>query len=121
MQLQGEGASGYIRLDWLGPDSLPHPGDGRVTILGTGGYIELRKYIDLVGRPGAHHLYLVNGTGCEHIDCSDVSIAYFNQFADDVRERGETAMTRDHCFEVMRLALAAEAVAIRLGRLAAAK
>jgi len=120
MLLQGEGASGYIRLDWLGPDSLPHPGDGRVTILGTEGYIELRKYIDLVNRPGAHHLYLANGSRCEHIDCSDVPITYFNQFADDVRERGETAMTRDHCFEVMRLALTAEAMAARFGRLAAA-
>jgi len=120
MLLEGDGARGYIRLDWLGPDSLPHPGDGRVTILGTEGYIELRKYLDLNNRPGAHHVYLVNGTRCEHIDATSTPVTYFHQLAADVRERTETAMTQSHCFEVMRLALEAEAMATRLGGLAMA-
>ena len=34
------------------PTGLPTWGDGRLTILGTEGYIELRKYIDIAGRPG---------------------------------------------------------------------
>jgi predicted dehydrogenase len=120
MLLKGDGASGYIRLDWLGPDSLPHPGDGRVTILGTEGYIELRKYLDLNNRPGAHHVYLTNQTRSEHIDASATPITYFRQLAADVRERTATAMTQAHCFEVMRLALNAEAMATRLGGLALA-
>jgi hypothetical protein len=32
---------GYIRVDWFTPDALPNWGDGRLTILGTEGYIEL--------------------------------------------------------------------------------
>ena len=38
---------GYIRVDWYTPDALPTWGDGRLTILGTEGYIELRKYVDV--------------------------------------------------------------------------
>ena len=48
------------RVDWYTPDALPNWGDGRLTILGTKGYIELRKYVDLVGREGTDHLFLVN-------------------------------------------------------------
>ncbi len=29
-------------------------------ILGTEGYIELRKYIDIAGRPGGNHLFIVD-------------------------------------------------------------
>ena len=39
----GNGGTGYVRLDWYTPDGLPTWGDGRLTILGTEGYIELRK------------------------------------------------------------------------------
>ncbi len=105
-------------MDWYTPDALPTWGDGRLTILGTQGYIELRKYIDILGRPGTDHLFLTNGTRHEHIDCSGQSLSYFSRIAADIRDRTETAMTQAHCFEVMRLALAAEAQARRLGHLA---
>jgi hypothetical protein len=42
----GNGATGYCRVDWFTPDGLGTWGDGRMFILGTEGYIELRKYID---------------------------------------------------------------------------
>ena len=45
------GATGYFRVDWFTPDGLRSWGDGRTFILGTGGYIELRKNLD-VGRGG---------------------------------------------------------------------
>jgi predicted dehydrogenase len=48
--LRAESARGYIRVDWFTPDALPNWGDGRLTILGTEGYIELRKYVGC-GRP----------------------------------------------------------------------
>ena len=64
--------SGYIRVDWFTPEGLPTWGDGRLTILGTEGYIELRKYIDIAGRPGTDHLFIVNSEGPRHIDCSQV-------------------------------------------------
>ena len=49
--LRGDGGQGYIRVDWYTPDGLGSWGDGRLTILGTDGYLELRKYIDIAGRP----------------------------------------------------------------------
>ena len=49
--VRGNGGTGYIRVDWYTPDGLPTWGDGRLTLLGTEGYIELRKYVDLAGRP----------------------------------------------------------------------
>ena len=44
------GATNYIRIDWLTPDGLRTWGDGRTFILGTRGYIELRKYINVAAR-----------------------------------------------------------------------
>ncbi len=45
--LRSDKAAGYVRVDWFTPEALPTWGDGRLTILGTEGYIELRKYIDI--------------------------------------------------------------------------
>lgn len=103
--------TGYIRVDWMTPTGLPTWGDGRLTILGTEGYIELRKYIDIAGRPGDNHLFLVNGKGVEHIDCSGVELPFGRQFLADVRDRTETAMPRERCFNAMKLALTAQAMA----------
>ena len=44
--LRGNGATGYVRVDWFTPDGLKTWGDGRLTILGTDGYIEIRKNSD---------------------------------------------------------------------------
>ena len=107
--LRSDRASGYIRVDWFTPDGLPTWGDGRLTILGTDGYIELRKYVDIAGRDGKDHLFLVNKAGVEYIDCSQEPIEYFGRFIADVRDRTETAMTHDHVFEVCRLSLEAQA------------
>ena len=115
--LNGESGRGYVRVDWYTPDALPTWGDGRLTILGTEGYIELRKYVDVAGREGTDHLILVNGDRCEHIDASDAPLPYFSDIVRDVRERTETAMSQAHCFKVMELALRAQAMATRLGNL----
>ncbi|WP_309083409.1 Gfo/Idh/MocA family oxidoreductase [Chelativorans sp.] len=109
--LRSDKASGYIRVDWFTPDGLPTWGDGRLTILGTEGYIELRKYIDIAGREGKDHLFLVDHSGTRHIDCSNEPIEYFAAFAKDVRDRTETAVPQRHVFEVCRLALEAQAKA----------
>ncbi len=107
---------GYIRVDWFTPDGLPTWGDGRLTILGTEGYIELRKYIDIAGRPGGNHLFLSNHEGTRHLDCSSEPLPYFERFVADVRARSETAMAQRHVFEVCRLALQAQAQARWLQR-----
>ena len=109
--LRSERASGYIRVDWFTPDGLPTWGDGRLTILGTEGTIELRKYIDIEGRPGTDHLFLSDHKGTRHIACQGRALTYFRDFAADVRDRTETAMPQAHALTVCRLALEAQAKA----------
>lgn len=99
---------GYVRVDWFTPDGLPTWGDGRLTILGTEGYIELRKYIDIAGREGGNHLFLSNRDGTQHMKCDDEPLPYFKAFVADVHARSETAMTQAHVFEVCRLSLQAQ-------------
>lgn len=116
--LRSDTGHGYIRVDWYTPDALPNWGDGRLLLLGTEGTIELRKYVDVAGRPGTDHLFLTNGSRCEHIDCSADRLGYFSALAHDVRHRTETAMPQRHAFEVMEVALRAQIMATRLGNLA---
>lgn len=111
MSLRSENGSGYIRVDWYTPDGLPTWGDGRLTILGTEGYIELRKYVDVGGAPGTDHVILVTNDRCERIDASGYGLPYFANFINDIRNRTETAMTQEHCFKVMELALKAQIMA----------
>lgn len=108
MHLRTPNTSGYVRVDWYTPDGLGTWGDGRLTILGTEGYIELRKYIDIAGRPGKDHLFLVDRQGTRHIDCSDVDLPYGRQLIADIENRTETAMPQARCFKAMELALTAQ-------------
>jgi predicted dehydrogenase len=115
--LRGDRIQGYIRVDWYTPDGLGNWGDKRLTILGTDGYLELRKYIDISGRPGTDHLFLVDNRQTRYIDCSDAALPYAANLINDVLDRTETAMAQAHCFKVMELALKAQAMATRLGNL----
>ena len=117
VMVRGSGGVGYIRVDWFTPDGLGVWGDGRLFILGTDGYIELRKYIDIAGRPGGDHLFLVDQKGTQYIDCRDVPLPYAPALIQDIVHRTETAMTQEHSFLAMELALKAEALAQRLGYL----
>jgi predicted dehydrogenase len=112
--LRSDRGQGYIRVDWYTPDGLPTWGDGRCTILGTEGYIELRKYVDIAGREGTDHLFLVDRAATRHIDCSDAPLPYYERLIADVFERTESAMAQTHCFKVCELALEAQAQAVRL-------
>jgi predicted dehydrogenase len=108
IMVRGNGGTGYIRMDWFTPDGLPTWGDGRMTILGTDGYIELRKYVDIAGRPGGNHLFLVDQKGTNYIDCKGVETPYGRQLVDDVLNRTETAMPQAHCFLASELAIRAQ-------------
>jgi predicted dehydrogenase len=112
--LRSPQAGGYIRVDWFTADGLPTWGDGRLTILGTEGTIELRKYVDIAGRPGTDHLFLVDGKGTRHIDASGEPLTYFRNLVADIAKRTESAVAQDHVFTVCRLALEAQAKAARL-------
>ena len=104
-------------MDWYTPDGLNTWGDGRLTILGTEGYIELRKYCDLAGRPGGNHLFLVDQTGITYFDCNGIDLPYGRQLVNDIINRTETAMPQAHCFLVSELTLKAQVQAHRMGNL----
>ena len=116
--MRSDGCSGYIRVDWFTPDGLDTWGDGRLFILGTEGYIEARKYIDIAGRPGTNHVFLVNNQKTEYFDCTNLELPYGRQLLHDIVHRTETAMPQEHCFYASELALKAQAMATRLGHLA---
>ncbi|MCF0069028.1 Gfo/Idh/MocA family oxidoreductase [Dyadobacter sp. CY261] len=106
--LRGNGGSGYIRVDWFTPDGLKTWGDGRLTVLGTEGFIEIRKNIDIGGREGGNHLFVVNNKETTYVDCSKVELPYGRQLVDDVLNRTETAMSQEHCFLATELCLKAQ-------------
>ncbi len=112
--IESERATGYVRVDWFTPDGLPTWGDGRLTILGTAGTIELRKYVDIAGRSGTDHVFITDGKGVRHIDASGEPLTYFRAFKADVENRTETAASQQHMFTVTRLALEAQARARRV-------
>lgn len=115
LTLRSAEANGYVRVDWYTPQGLPTWGDGRLVILGTEGYLELRKYVDIAGREGTDHLFVVDGAETTYVDCADVVLDYYPNLVRDVRERTETAAPQRHTFEVMRLALTAQQRATMLG------
>lgn len=112
--LQGNHGAGYIRVDWFTPDGLASWGDGRLTVLGTEGYIEIRKNVDIGGREGGSHLFLVDNKDTRYIDCQDVELPYGRQLISDVVNRTETAMSQEHCFLATELALKAQKNAKKL-------
>jgi len=110
------GTTNYIRVDWLTPDASRTWGDGRTLILGTRGYIELRKYVE-VGRPeeSGNQLYLVNQDTEKRFECKgQVGFPYFGQLILDCLNRTENAMTQAHAFKAAELCLLAQEKAIRI-------
>jgi Predicted dehydrogenases and related proteins len=114
MSVRSDHATGYIRIDWFTPNGLPTWGDGRMFILGTEGYIELRKYVDIAGRKGDNHLFLVNQKEVTYFDCTSVYLPFGEQLVNDIVNRTETAMTQEHCFLATELALTAQKNAHRI-------
>lgn len=111
--VQGDGGAGYLRVDWYTPVGLGTWSDGRLFIQGTDGTIELRKYIDIAGRPGGDHLFLVNDKGITYIDCSSVELPFGRQLIMDVINRTETAIPQSQTFLACELALQAQRQAVK--------
>lgn len=113
VMLHGDGGAGYIRVDWFTPDGLPTWGDGRLFILGTEGYIELRKYVDIAGRPGGNHLFIADRKGARYLDCSKVPLPFGPQFITDIVERTSVAQDQEGALLAAELVLTATAKATR--------
>ncbi len=110
------GASGYLRVDWLTPGGLRTWGDGRMFILGTEGYIELRKYVDIATERGGEQLLLVDGGGEHRIECAgQVGYPFFGELILDCLEGTERAMTQEHAFSAAELCLKAQLLAEKAG------
>lgn len=109
------GAMGYFRVDWFTPDGLSTWGDGRTFILGTEGYIELRKYVDVAKDEKCDHVYWVNGEGEHYINVNgQVGFPYFGQLILDCINRTENAMTQAHALKAAELCVKAQMLARRV-------
>jgi len=109
IMLRGNNGSGYIRVDWFTPDGLNTWGDGRLTVLGTDGFIEVRKNTDIAtDHKGGNHLYMVTQKETKYIDCNQVVLPFGEAMVNDVLNRTETAMPQEHCFLATELALKAQ-------------
>ncbi len=109
------GATNQIRVDWLTPDGLSNWGDGRTFILGTKGFIELRKYVDLTRNPKGGEVFIVDGRGEYRVDVTGrVGYRFFGEFILDCLNRTEKAMTQEHAFKAAELCLRAQGAARRL-------
>ncbi|WP_193105589.1 Gfo/Idh/MocA family protein [Brachybacterium sp. FME24] len=114
------GASGYVRVDWFTPSGLRTWGDGRTFIVGTEGYMELRKYVDVTTDNGGGQVILVDSEGEHRIDATGkVGYPFFGELILDVLHRTDNAMAQDHAFKAVELALKAQQQARVLGAPAA--
>lgn len=116
--LRGNGGLGYVRVDWFTPEGSAVWGDTRLTVIGTDGYIEVRKNVDIGGQAGGDHLFLIDQQRTERIPCDDVALPFGERFLADVVNRTETAMTQAHCFLASELALKAQAQAVQVSGVA---
>ncbi|CAN5792473.1 Gfo/Idh/MocA family oxidoreductase [soil metagenome] len=113
MTMRGNGGTGYLRVDWFTPKGLGTWGDGRLFVLGTEGYIELRKYADPTGRPGGNHLFVVDGKSARYMDCSKVYLPFGPQFVTDIVERTSIAQDQEQALLAAELVLKAQKNATR--------
>lgn len=107
------GTTNYFRVDWFTPDGLRTWGDGRTVILGTEGYIEQRKYINIADEQASgNHVFLVNGEGEQHFEVTgQVGYPYFGALILDCMNRTENAMTQEHAFKAAELCVKAQMAA----------
>ena len=109
--LQAETAAGYFRVDWFTPGGVATVGVSRLTVMGTDGYLEVRPNVDLAGRPGGSHLFLVDQKETRYVEAKDTPLPYGPRLLDDIVNRTETAMPQAYAFLVAQLVLEAQAQA----------
>lgn len=115
MLIGDNGATNYFRVDWFTPDGLSTWGDGRTIILGTKGYIELRKYVDIARDNEADQVYLVNDSIEKHFSVNGkIGFPFFGQLILDCLNRTELSMTQQHTFKAAELCLLAQQAAVRI-------
>lgn len=109
------GKSMYLRVDWFTPDGLSTWGDGRTMILGTKGYIELRKYVDIAKSNTSDNVYLVNDEGEKHFNVhGQIGYPFFGELILDCMNRTEIAMTQHRALLAAELSVKAQMNAVKI-------
>jgi predicted dehydrogenase len=108
MVLRGDRGTGYVRLDWFTPDGLGTWGDGRLFLLGTEGYIEIRKYTDVGVKKQGNNLFIVDNKQARYIDCNQMPLPFGPQFVSDIVNRTHTAQDQDECLLAAQLVIEAQ-------------
>jgi predicted dehydrogenase len=114
MMLRGDKGLGYVRLDWFTPDGLGTWGDGRLFVLGTDGYIEIRKYTNVAVSKQGNNLFLVDAKRARLIDCSNGALPFGPQFVADIVGRTHTAQDQAQCLLAAELSIRAQLSAKRV-------
>lgn len=108
MVLRGDRGLGYVRLDWFTPDGLGTWGDGRLFILGTDGYIEVRKYTDVAVKKQGNNLFIVDGKEARYIDCNNMPLPFGPLFVADIVNRTHLAQDQEQCLLAAELVIKAQ-------------
>ena len=108
MMLHGNRGLGYVRLDWFTPDGLGTWGDGRLFVLGTEGYIEVRKYTNVAVSKAGNNLFLVDHKESRYIDCNNLSLPFGPQFVGDIVNRTHVAQDQAQCLLAAELVIKAQ-------------
>ena len=108
MMLRGNRGLGYVRLDWFTPDGLGTWGDGRLFVLGTEGYIEVRKYTDVAVKKAGNNLFLVDQREARYIDCNNMTLPFGPQFVADIVNRTHIAQDQTQCLLAAELVIQAQ-------------
>jgi predicted dehydrogenase len=108
MVLRGNKGFGYVRLDWFTPDGLGTWGDGRLFVLGTQGYIEVRKYTNVAVNKAGNNLFIVDQKQSRYIDCNNLTLPFGAQFVGDIVNRTHTAQDQTECLLAAELVIKAQ-------------
>ena len=110
------GATFYFRVDWFTPDGLRAFGDSRTRIIGTDGFIELRKTVDIaVPEMTRDVVILCDHEGEHRYDVrGKIGDPYFYRLLDDCINRTETLMTQESCFKAAELCIKAAWNAVKI-------
>ncbi len=108
MVLRGDRGLGYVRLDWFTPEGLGTWGDGRLFILGTDGYIEVRKYANVAVSAKGNNLFIVDKNRARYIDCNNMPLPFGPQFVADIVNRTHEAQNLDEALLAAELSIRAQ-------------
>jgi predicted dehydrogenase len=114
MMLRGDKGFGYVRLDWFTPDGLGTWGDGRLFVLGTDGYMEIRKYANVAVSKQGNNLFVVDAKQARYIDCSNGPLPFGPQFVEDIVNRTHNAQNQAQCLLAAELSIRAQLGAARV-------